>query len=380
MGLNELIDASRRYGADENFVLAGGGNTSYKDEQTLYIKASGTTLADITEEGMVRMSRPLLDAIWKQRYSTDSDERERQALADLMAARLNGETKRPSVETLLHELLRQQYVIHLHPSLVNGMTCGREGKSVASELYPNGMLWIPIVNPGYVLANHIRESIESHLAAGGEYPSILLLQNHGVFVASDSLEEIDRIYSDMMGRLTKRLVRKPDMNPDATSASDLAPIGEKLERAFADIGIEQVQLTTLTYAEIVRAVESKDTFAAFESFGYTPDHLVYCKPAPLWVAAEEAEDDDAVEELVRRYLEEHLVAPRIVAVEKTGAVAIGDSAQTASTAGALFLDLVKLVAYAESFGGPQLMPKDKIDFILNWEVESYRAKVGTGEE
>ena len=380
MGLNELVAASRRYGADENFVLAGGGNTSFKDEETLYIKASGTTLAEITEEGMVRMNREKLEAIWSRHYSEDPDERERQALADLMAARRSGETKRPSVETLLHGLLRRQYVIHLHPSLVNGLTCGRDGKGIAGELYPAGMLWIPVVNPGYVLANHIREAIDAQSAGGGDYPSILFLQNHGVFVASDSLEEVDRIYGEMMDRLTQRLSRRPDMSTDPNAASLLEPAGQAVRRAFESIGIAPQMFSRLiTAAEVVRVTASKESFAPFESFGYTPDHLVYCKPAPLWVDAEEAEDADAVEELVKRYLEEHLVAPRVVAVQGRGAIAVGDSEQVAANAAALFRDLLRLVAYAESFGGPQLMPKEKIDFILNWEVESYRAKVSTGD-
>lgn len=378
MGLKELVAASRRYGADENYVLAGGGNTSYKDDEILYIKASGTTLADITEEGMVRMSRKGLDAIWSQHYSEDPAERERQALADLMAARLSGETKRPSVETLLHELLRQQYVIHLHPCLVNGLTCGREGKAIAAELYPDAMLWIPVVNPGYVLANHIREAVESHMTAGGDYPNILFLQNHGVFVAADSLDEIDQIYDGMMERLSERLSRTPDMSDDPKAVSRLVPVAQAATKAFESIGIApRMYSRPVGAAEVVRICGSKETFAPFSNLGYTPDHIVYCKPAPLWVDAEEAEDADAIEERVKRHLEEHLLAPRVVAVEGRGAVAIGDSEQAAANAAALFLDVVRLVGYAESFGGPQLMPEDKIDFIVNWEVESYRAKVST---
>ena len=40
--LNALAKMSNKYGSDSNFVLAGGGNTSYKDEEYLYIKGSGT--------------------------------------------------------------------------------------------------------------------------------------------------------------------------------------------------------------------------------------------------------------------------------------------------------------------------------------------------
>ena len=48
--IKSLVGMSNKYGADAEFVLAGGGNTSYKTDDTLYIKGSGTSLATITEE------------------------------------------------------------------------------------------------------------------------------------------------------------------------------------------------------------------------------------------------------------------------------------------------------------------------------------------
>ena len=60
MGLSQLVKISNKYGSNPEFVLAGGGNTSFKDEKFLYIKGSGTTLATITEEGFVKMNRQKL--------------------------------------------------------------------------------------------------------------------------------------------------------------------------------------------------------------------------------------------------------------------------------------------------------------------------------
>ena len=42
MELDALIEMSHKYGADADFVLAGGGNTSYKTADTLYIKEPHT--------------------------------------------------------------------------------------------------------------------------------------------------------------------------------------------------------------------------------------------------------------------------------------------------------------------------------------------------
>ena len=67
MSLEKITEISRFYGADPAYVLAGGGNTSYKDEKFLYVKPSGVTLAAITEKDFVKMDRAIIrDCFAKQ--------------------------------------------------------------------------------------------------------------------------------------------------------------------------------------------------------------------------------------------------------------------------------------------------------------------------
>jgi rhamnose utilization protein RhaD (predicted bifunctional aldolase and dehydrogenase) len=51
--IKELLEISNFFGNNKDFVIAGGGNTSFKDENTIWIKASGVPLAGLTEEGLV---------------------------------------------------------------------------------------------------------------------------------------------------------------------------------------------------------------------------------------------------------------------------------------------------------------------------------------
>ena len=76
MSIEKIVDLSHKYGANPDFVLAGGGNTSYKNDEFLYIKGSGTTLATITEDGFVKMNRAKLSAMFEREYSKDSAARE----------------------------------------------------------------------------------------------------------------------------------------------------------------------------------------------------------------------------------------------------------------------------------------------------------------
>ena len=121
MDLSTLVKMSNTYGSNPAYVLAGGGNTSVKDETTLYVKGSGTQLATIKAEEFVEMSRARLNEIMKTEYPGNDTEREAAYLADVMAAVTDADkTKRPSVEALLHNLFAYTYVLHVHPTLVNG--------------------------------------------------------------------------------------------------------------------------------------------------------------------------------------------------------------------------------------------------------------------
>jgi rhamnose utilization protein RhaD (predicted bifunctional aldolase and dehydrogenase) len=46
--IQTIVELSHEFGTPE-YVKGGGGNTSYKDESTLWVKPSGTTLAGLQE-------------------------------------------------------------------------------------------------------------------------------------------------------------------------------------------------------------------------------------------------------------------------------------------------------------------------------------------
>ena len=172
-------------------VLAGGGNTSVKDETTLYVKGSGTQLAMIKAEEFVEMSRARLNEIMKTEYPSDDVKRESAYLADVMAAVTDADkTKRPSVEALLHNLFAYTYVLHVHPTLVNGLTCGQGAQALCEQLLGKDVLWVDICKPGYTLARICYEKMNAYKEEFGKDVQVLLLQNHGIFVAADTVEEI----------------------------------------------------------------------------------------------------------------------------------------------------------------------------------------------
>ena len=52
MDLSTLVKMSNTYGSNPAYVLAGGGNTSVKNDTTLYVKGSGTQLAQLRQKDL----------------------------------------------------------------------------------------------------------------------------------------------------------------------------------------------------------------------------------------------------------------------------------------------------------------------------------------
>jgi rhamnose utilization protein RhaD (predicted bifunctional aldolase and dehydrogenase) len=373
MGIEELAAVSQFYGSNSDYVIAGGGNTSFKDGNYLYIKGSGTSLAKIVPEGFVKMERGLLAGIWEKDYPDEADKREAAVLADMMAARAQGEEqKRPSVETLLHDILPFAFVVHTHPSLVNGLTCSMNGEAAASELFGDEALWIPSINPGYILSRRVKEAMDEMSSHTGKAPAIIFLQNHGVFVGADTVEEIKTIYRRIMDALEAKITRKPDLSGRTFAYKSSEWFGRLLCGLARSTGKEHNWYVQFQRnAEIARFVQNRASFAPVSS-AFTPDHIVYAGSAPLFI--EDGMDmSNKAADAWKIHLELTGMIPKTIAYQGMGIFGIGMSKQAADNAVELFIDTVKVAVYAESFGGGRFMSEDQISFINNWEVERYRA-------
>jgi rhamnose utilization protein RhaD (predicted bifunctional aldolase and dehydrogenase) len=202
--IDQLVVISRFYGKDHRFVIAGGGNTSYKNEQQIWVKASGFALATIDEEGFALLDRAKLQIISGKSYSSDADLREAQVKSDLEAACIT-KNRRPSVETSMHNAINYAFVVHLHPTAVNGLMCSQQAESKLRELFGDQPLYIPYTDPGYVLFKKVEGAIAAYRAERGKEPSVIWLQNHGIFVAANDIEEIRRTYDQILDVLDKEV-------------------------------------------------------------------------------------------------------------------------------------------------------------------------------
>ncbi len=398
--IDDLIAISRFYGSSSDFVIAGGGNTSYKDQERLWIKASGTSLATIDHQGFAVMKRDSLKAMTGKKYSSDPDERERQVKEDLYASCADPESKlRPSVETNLHDVIGYSFVVHLHPAVVNGLLCGRDSQSVAAELFPDA-LYVPYTDPGYILFCRVNDAIQKYRSVKGHDPQVIFLENHGVFVAADTTDEIKDIYSDIFLKIESRLQPFEDIAelPVSDDITRFLPairmlvceevqvddnFGDKYKGFSGGApGESQAVPKTLCIRNntlISRFYNDKQSFKKVAA-PFTPDIIVYCKSAYLFI--EDAGSPESIIESFKRklkvFVDENGYFPRIVLIKDHGLVGIGDSWKSADTSLEVFEDMMKISLCSESFGGPRFMNSEQISFIDNWEVENYRRTVAKG--
>ena len=360
MSLSTITKLSNCYGANPDFVLAGGGNTSCKDEKYLYVKPSGVSLAKITEKDFVKMERSIIRECFAWNEFANADEREAKVKSLMAYAVAPGSSGRPSVEAPLHELMDFTFVVHLHPAMVNGMTCGKDGAAKCAELFP-AALWVDYVDPGFTLAKVVYDKVQEYKKAKGAAPEVIFLQNHGVFVGGNSEEAVNEAYSNIMDTLKKYY-----------SSMNVDPAADVYEAAAAENVMEIAPALRgyLAPAGSVVSVRSSKPFAPAAG-PLTPDHIVYAKSYALTC-------DEVSEEVINAFAAEKGYKPKVVCVSGKALFAAGNNANGAATTMALAYDAARVERLAKAFGGANYLSDKHRSFIENWEVESYRSKVAAG--
>lgn len=385
--IEDLIAISRKFGQDSRFVIAGGGNTSYKDENRLWVKASGHALATITEDGFAVLDRALLNEMGEKAYNADTAIREEQVKNDLAAACITKD-RRPSVETSLHNCMGFAFVVHLHPTLVNGLMCSVNAEAACKEIFPDA-LYIEYTDPGYTLFKKVYDRIKAYKAEKGKEPQVIFLQNHGIFVGGDTTAEIEGIYSEVLGKLEAKVAALPEGDTAVSeTVTDVVPaIRQMLSRSgrgFKTLKVTKNALVdffidgcSVTSTGSVTDCPGKSGFDKIAK-PFTPDIIVYCKSSYIFI---EAESDEEIlkqaEEEIEAFVSGKGYTPKVLLIKGIGLIAVGDSSRNAQIITDVFTDAMKVAFYAQSFGGEHPMERAWIDFIDNWEVENYRRKVAS---
>jgi rhamnose utilization protein RhaD (predicted bifunctional aldolase and dehydrogenase) len=214
-------------------------------------------------------------------------------------------------------------------------------------MFPDA-LWVEYIDPGYTLCMEVRKRIQAYQAEHGKEPALLVLKNHGIFIAADTAEEIRTLYNRVMAAL--------DAAYKKAGIIQTLEIADALQAPEAEAQIKKI------FGAAAAFIASSGMFPVAPG-PITPDHLVYAKAFPF--------AGELTAEAVAAYKAERGYAPKVVITGKR-VYGIGTSQKNADLALELAQDGALVIQLASAFGGIEYMTDSAREFIENWEVESYR--------
>lgn len=201
--LQQLIEMTRRLGEpSRDYVILGEGNTSARiDEETFWVKASGSRMENIGADGFVRTRFAPVLAMLEAGDLSDEEIKQR-----MVAAKADPDAPgHPSVETLLHALLLTlpgvRFVGHTHPVAVNALMCSvRAEEALSGRLFPDEIVvcgpapvFVPYTDPGVPLARAVWDGVQAFRARYGHPPKTIYIQNHGLIALGERPIEVENI-------------------------------------------------------------------------------------------------------------------------------------------------------------------------------------------
>lgn len=185
--LTALRTLSAKIGTDPWRTQAAGGNTSYKDSDTLWVKASGMWLKDaLTKDIFIPLSLSNVLAAFSNGKNCE----------DLSwACSTDCATLRPSIETVIHAIISWPIVIHLHSVLTIAWAVQENGEQqLKTKLAGLPWAWVPYCRPGTPLAREMQSRLRPET-------QIIVCGNHGLFIAAQTSQEAETLLLEVEKRL-----------------------------------------------------------------------------------------------------------------------------------------------------------------------------------
>ncbi|SMC49034.1 class II aldolase/adducin family protein [Rhizobium sp. RU36D] len=334
-----FIELSREIGSDILKTQGAGGNTSWKRDGLMWVKASGTWLAHACERDIMVPVRvdPLVAAL------RDHDPRAEKAV-DFIVDDLNSSGLRPSIETSFHAALPQAVVAHYHcvNTIALSVLQDRDAVIAGRMARVPDLTWatIPYRRPGTPLAHEIDRFAASR-------PDVLILYNHGILVTGDTAEQVrQRI------RLITEALAVPERGTDAADFDGLTALAEGSDfHPAEDAGSHKTAL-------------SLDNVAIATSGSLYPDHVVFLG-AEIGVLAE----GQAVRDYVAGRRSQGSAVPKMLLAPGQGVLLANELTAGGRVMARCLAEVVGRIPDAVS---PVYLNAAQEYELTHWEAEQYR--------
>ncbi len=376
--IKELIGVSKYFGNNKDYTLAGGGNTSFKNDDFILIKASGTALGTIDEDGFVLLDRKKVQAIRKNTFSAEEQKSDLEVNNNLISASIpSSSQKRPSVDTFLHELINYDFIVHLHPILVNALICSKKSEEMTLSLFGEEVLYIPNTS-AYSLNRKLESELITYREKYGHDPQIIFLVNHGIFVGSDNIEEIKTIYESINQKIESAIGEYEDF--ELLELND--NIIEFIPALRMIMSVEKRKILKIRHSTLHTEFYKNNSSFQNAALPFSSDNIIYCKSAYMYIENTESPNSiiNDFQSQLPDFIKTNGYPPKIIMIKDYGIVAVDDTAEDAELALDVYEYLLKICLYSRAFGGPRFLEDSEITFIENREVENYQKEISPGTD
>jgi rhamnose utilization protein RhaD (predicted bifunctional aldolase and dehydrogenase) len=334
-----LRKLSATLGVDPLRTQGAGGNTSIKRDGVMWIKASGTWLADALAQDIFTPVR--LDLL--REAISDGDPRAAAAV-DFVDTQRNVSGLRPSIETSVHAIIPSPIVVHIHCVNTIALAVRHDGESLARERLRQhadvAFAFVPYRKPGLPLA----QAIAPRLTNGA---NVLVLANHGLVVAGETIAEV----SDRIERVCGALSASARAAPQVDAEKLTSIVAGSDYRLPQDPSVHAV------------ALDPKSLAIARRGSLY-PDHVVFLGPGLM----EASVDGNRL-----RAPPEGRPPPLMMALPGLGVVLLRSTSKNAE---AMARCLADVVARIPDEAPIRVLTGPEEEEVMNWEAEAYRQSVG----
>jgi rhamnose utilization protein RhaD (predicted bifunctional aldolase and dehydrogenase) len=369
--LARRVYTSRLLGASQDLVLHGGGNTSVKIGEYLYVKGSGWDLASIEKEGFPAVKMDALIEMAERTELSDSEmvRLQREAMSDQSFPN-------PSIEAILHAIIPFKYVDHTHADAVVTLSNTPNGKALIRELYGARMIIIDYIMPGFLLAQKIYNETK-----GIDWSQIegMILLNHGLFTFDDdgqkAYEKMINVVDQAEQALEQyRAKSRQSVTIDRQTLDRLSEIvsskrGCKVEAKV----VENPNALPYSQLENLERIIKKGPL--------TPEHVIRTKPFPAVIDEDLLGSIEQFEQHYSAYFQSHAkgeimldTAPRYGVLKDQGVVVFGKDKKELTVLEDIVSHTIDAVLAAETIESWQsITPKDVFDMEY-WELEQAKLR------
>lgn len=349
MSLKDLIWLSNASGMQPDWIQAGGGNTSWKKGDSLFIKASGTTLSEMDKENgivEVKLSK-VCELLEDPNAPKEKSECDAWATRELQqAVKGNARGQRPSMETFLHAMLGK-IVFHGHPWAVNAVMQNPTHFKAFQSTFPENKN-ISYETPGIHLGRELKKIMEQDPIKEKE-TQIITLENHGLIVSGPNADTVFKTTCSVVFWCH-----------DYIGSPSQGLILHELSIQINKISKESLWIVPVEHYGLQRL--SAPLIKQLMKGPIIPDQQVYCGYHLVEII--ETEQYEAIESYCQKYAE----GPKVILME--GQLFIrAKNMKKAKEAEAVLWGCVQSLRYIET---PVFLSESETQYLGNWEAEAYR--------